>query len=101
MPTRSRSTRRSSARRSGHSQERSSMNGFTRASARLCLAAIASSASAQPAAQPPLVATTRVVYLEVAPAATNRAVGVLRAYRQAVQKSPGVAHVEVVQQIGR
>lgn len=77
------------------------MNGFTRASASFFLAALGTSAAAQTPPSQPLVATTRVVYLEVAPAAVNRAATALKAYRQAVQKAPGVAHVEVLQQTGR
>ncbi len=77
------------------------MSVFTRASASLCLVAIAGSATAQIAGQQPLVASTRVVYLEVAPATTSRALNVLKTYRQAAQKSSGVAHVEVLQQVGR
>jgi quinol monooxygenase YgiN len=77
------------------------MNGYTRASASLALVAVAAIAGAQTPPAPPLVATSRVVYIEVAPAEVNRAANALKAYRQATQKAPGIGHVEVVQQIGR
>jgi quinol monooxygenase YgiN len=77
------------------------MSGFTRASVSLCLVAIATAAAAQTAAPPAAVATTRVTYVEVAPSDVGRAIGILKTYRQAAQKAPGVAHVEVAQQIGR
>jgi quinol monooxygenase YgiN len=41
------------------------------------------------------------VYVEVAPADARRAANALKAYRQAAQKAAGIAHVEVLQQIGR
>jgi quinol monooxygenase YgiN len=77
------------------------MSGFTRASVSLGLIAIATSAAAQTAAPPAPGATTRVMYVEVAPSDVGRAIGILKTYRQAAQKAPGVAHVEVAQQIGR
>ena len=68
----------------------------------LLFAASATSVAAQtPAPSPAPVATTRVVYFEVAPSEVGRAIGVLRTYRQAVQKAPGVIRVEALQQIGR
>ena len=77
------------------------MNGYTRASASLALVTVAAVAGAQTSPAPPLVATSRVVYIEVAPTEANRAANALKAYRQATQKAPGIGHVEVVQQIGR
>ena len=77
------------------------MSGFTRASASVCLVAIATTAAAQTAAAPAAAATTRVMYVEVAPSDVGRAIGILKTYRQAAQKASGVAHVEVAQQIGR
>jgi quinol monooxygenase YgiN len=77
------------------------MSGFTRASVSLCLVAIAANAAAQTAAPPAPGATTRVMYVEVAPSDISRAIGILKTYRQAAQKAPGVAHVEIAQQIGR
>ena len=78
------------------------MNVFTRASASLCLAAIAASASAQtPAGAPPPAADARVVYIEVAPSDVNRAIAALKTYRQSAQKAAGAAGVAVLQQIGR
>ena len=77
------------------------MNVFTRAWASLWLVAVATSAAAQTAPPPAPVATTRVTYVEVASADVGRAISALKTYRQAVHKAPGVAHVEVVQQIGR
>ena len=76
------------------------MSGFIRASASTCLVAIATTAAAQTAA-PAAAATTRVMYVEVAPSDVGRALGILKTYRQAAQKASGVAHVEVAQQIGR
>src|ERR1051325_5707573 len=97
-----RTTRRSSGIRSGRSQERCSMNVFTRASASLCLAAMAAGASAQtPAGAPPPAPTARIVYLEVAPPDVNRTIAALKTYRQSAQKAAGVASVAVLQQIGR
>jgi quinol monooxygenase YgiN len=75
------------------------MNGFIRTSASLWLVAGAIGAAAQTA--PALVATSRVVYVEVVPSEARRAANVLKTYRQAAQKAPGMAHIEVVQQIGR
>ena len=78
------------------------MNVFTRASASLCLVALAASASAQtPASPPPLAANARVVYIDVAPSDVNRAITVLKTYRQSAQKAAGVTGVAVLQQIGR
>jgi len=77
------------------------MSGFTRASASLVLVALAAGAAAQTPPDPGLVATSRVVYIEVAPTQTSRAVDALKAYRQATQKAVGISHVEVVQQVGR
>ena len=77
------------------------MSGFTRASASVCLVAMATAAAAQTPAAPAAVATTRVMYVEVAPSDVGRAIGILKTYRQAAQKASGVAHVEVAQQIGR
>ena len=78
------------------------MNVFTRASASLCLLAMATGAFAQaPPSAPPLAATARVVFIEVAPSDINRAIGVLKTYRQATQKASGIANVAVLQQIGR
>lgn len=77
------------------------MNGFTRASVSLCLLAMASNAAAQTAAPTTAGATTRVMYVEVAPSDVRRAIGILHSYRQAAQKAPGLADVEVAQQIGR
>jgi quinol monooxygenase YgiN len=75
------------------------MNVFTRASASLWLVAAATSAAAQTA--PPLAATARVVYIEVAPSDVNRAISVLKTYRLSAQKTQGVTSVAVLQQIGR
>ena len=78
------------------------MSGSIRASVSLWLVALAASAAAQtPAPSPALVAIARVVYVEVAPSEAGRIINVLKAYRQAAQKAPGVAHVAVLQQIGR
>jgi quinol monooxygenase YgiN len=54
-----------------------------------------------PAQAPPLVATARVAYFEVAPSEAARAIGVLKTYRQTTQKAPGAKSTEVLQQIGR
>ena len=67
----------------------------------LLLVASAAIASAQTAAPPALVATARVAYFEVAPSDVPRVAGLLRTYRQAAQKAPGIASVQVLQQIGR
>jgi len=56
---------------------------------------------AQTPPSPPPVATDRVAYFEVAPSEINRTMTVLKAYRQATQKAPGVVRVQVLQQIGR
>ena len=79
------------------------MSGSIRASVSLGLNALAVSAAAQTPAPPPpvLVATARVVYVEVAPSEAGRTINVLKAYRLAAQKAPGAAHVAVLQQIGR
>jgi quinol monooxygenase YgiN len=78
------------------------MNGFTRASVSGCLVALAAGASAQtPATVPPLAATARVVYVEVAPSDVNRAIALLKVYRQSTQKAAGISNVAVLQQIGR
>ncbi len=77
------------------------MSGFTKAWVRLGLVTIVTNAAAQTAAPPAPGATTRVMYVEVAPSDVGRAIGILKTYRQATQKAPGVAHVEVAQQIGR
>ena len=77
------------------------MNGYTRASASFAFALAAAAATAQTPASPPPVATSRVVYIEVAPSEVARAANALKAYRQATQKAAGIRHVEVVQQIGR
>jgi len=58
-------------------------------------------AAQTPAPSPPLVATDRVAYFEVAPSEVNRTSTVLKAYRQATQKAAGVVRVQVLQQIGR
>jgi quinol monooxygenase YgiN len=66
------------------------------------LAASAATAAAQtPAPSPPPVATDRVLYFEVAPSEVSRTATVLKTYRQAAQKAPGVVRVQVLQQIGR
>src|ERR1051325_2117434 len=101
MHTPSPSIRRSSATRSARSRERSSMRGFTRASASLWLLTVAAVAGAQTPAAPPPVATARVVYLEVTPSDVGRAIAALKTYRQATQKTAGVANVAILQQIGR
>jgi quinol monooxygenase YgiN len=78
------------------------MNVFTRASASFWLVAIATAAAAQiPASAPPLAATARVVYIDVAPSDVNRAVTVLKTYRQSTQKAAGITRVAILQQIGR
>ena len=77
------------------------MNAFTRASASLWLVATATAAAAQTAPAQAPAATARVVYLEVAPPDVNRAMVVLKTYRQSTQKTAGVTSVAVLQQIGR
>lgn len=77
------------------------MSGFTRAWVSLGLVAIATGTAAQTGPPPTAVATTRVMYVEVAPPDVGRAIGILKTYRQAARKAPGVGHVEVAQQIGR
>jgi quinol monooxygenase YgiN len=73
-----------------------------RALTSLSLIALGAVASAQtPATAQPLPATARVVYFEVAPSDVGRTVGLLKTYRQAVQKAPGIAHIAALQQIGR
>lgn len=68
----------------------------------LLLAGSATTAAAQtPATSPPLVATDRVAYFEVAPSEVNRTMAMLKAYRQGTQKTAGVVRVQVLQQIGR
>lgn len=54
-----------------------------------------------PAPSAPVAATDRVAYFEAAPSEVNRAITLLKAYRQATQKAAGVARVQVLQQIGR
>jgi len=78
------------------------MNGFTRASVSLWLVGLATAAWAQTAPPPPApAATARVAYVEVAPSEVQRTISLLKTYRQAVQKAPGVTRVAVLQQIGR
>ena len=77
------------------------MSAFTRASVSLGLLAVATSALAQTVPPPAPVPTARVVYIEVAPSEVGRTTGVLKTYRQAAQKAPGIARVAVLQQIGR
>lgn len=78
------------------------MSAFTRASASLWMAAVAATASAQTALPAPaLMPTARVVYVEVAPSDAGRTAAILKAYRQASQKAPGLSRVAVLQQIGR
>jgi quinol monooxygenase YgiN len=77
------------------------MNVFTRASASLGLVALATGASAQEPARSAPAATARVVYIEVAPSDVNRAIAVLKTYRQSTQKVGGITNVVVLQQIGR
>jgi quinol monooxygenase YgiN len=52
-----------------------------------------------PTPAPP--ATARVAYFEVAPSEVGRTINLLKTYRQAAQKASGIAHVAVLQQIGR
>lgn len=73
-----------------------------RAFAALLIGAQVTAVAAQaPAAPQPLVPTDRVAYFETAPSDVDRTIAVLKAYRQATQKSPGVIRLEVLQQIGR
>ena len=67
----------------------------------LLFAPVAFVAAQTPAPPPVAVPTFRVVYFEVAPSEVNRAIALLRTYRQAVQKARGVTRVEMLQQIGR
>ena len=67
----------------------------------LLVASTASVIAQTPAASPPPVATDRVAYFEAAPSEMNRTMTVLKAYRQATQKAPGVVRIQVLQQIGR
>lgn len=76
------------------------MSGFIRASVSASFVTVAAVAAAQ-TPPPALVATSRVVYIEVSPRDLNRAATALKAYREATRKAPGVAHAEAVQQIGR
>jgi quinol monooxygenase YgiN len=65
----------------------------------LLLVPIAAAAQA-PAPSPPS-ATARVAYFEVAPAEVRRVTTLLKDYRAETQKAPGIARVEILQQIGR
>jgi len=67
----------------------------------LLVASTATVIAQTPAASPPPVATDRVAYFESAPSEVNRTTTVLKAYRQATQKAPGVVRIQVLQQIGR
>ena len=58
-------------------------------------------AAQAPAPVQALVATDRVAYFETAPSDVDRTIAILKAYRQATQKSPGIIRLEVLQQIGR
>ena len=68
--------------------------------ASLLLASVTLAAQTTPPPQAP-VPTTRVTYIEVAPSEVSRAIGILKTYRQAARKAPGVGRVDIVQQIGR
>lgn len=77
------------------------MSGYIRASASASFLTIATIAAAQTSPAPAPVATSRVVYIEVAPSEINRAANALKAYRLVTQKASGAGHIEAVQQIGR
>ena len=67
------------------------MSGFTRASASIVAFVIATvAAGAQTPTATQLVATSRVVYIEVAPTDVNRAVDPLKAYREATKNAAGM-----------
>ena len=78
------------------------MSGFTRASASIvAFVTAAAAAGAQTPASTQIVATIRVVYIEVAPTDVTRAIDPLKSYREATKSAAGIASIEVVQQIGR